>query len=47
MVSSRDYNKEDKNIFQVGCDTVKPGIQNRLNFKSTVKNKLVYNQIPC
>jgi hypothetical protein len=31
MVSSRDYNKEDKNIFQVGCDTVKPSFQNRLS----------------
>jgi hypothetical protein len=46
MVSSRDYSKKDKNTFQVGCDTIKPSFQNRQNFKSTVKNKLAYNQIP-
>jgi hypothetical protein len=40
MIWSRDYNKEDKNIFQVGCDTVKPGFRIRLNFKPTVKYKL-------
>jgi len=47
MVWSRDYNEEDMNIFQGGCDTAKPDFQNRPNFKSTVKNKLAYNQIPC